>query len=93
MEGLELFKAAKSITDVYRISQQLKEDGYDLLDVNREASKRKKEIVSKITEVRKLVRLQPTAVAIRREVYTQFAFEQKHLNTGRIVFCNNKIII
>lgn len=87
------FESAVTITDVFRISQELKEEGCDPLIVNQLASKRKRELAAMAITGRKLTRKHPTSIAVRRQLYTQFVFEPKFLNTGKIVFDNGKIII
>lgn len=88
-----IFQTANNITEVYTLSRKLKEEGNDVAEVNRLATIRKKELVSKVNSVNSLNKVIPKSNTMGKTKYTNFMLQVVNINSGLITLTRDNTVI
>lgn len=90
----KIFEKLNTISEVYAAASHLKSEGKDAAEVNRLATKRKKELMMcKSSFKSKLTKVVPTITANHNQKYTGFLFKVQHLNDNKIQIGLKEFII
>ena len=80
----DVFNDVNSALEVYKLSQELKERGYDPKEVNHLAGLRKRELITRVQSVNTLTKVTPRTGSMKKDKVSRFMIQVDNLFGNRI---------